>query len=360
MIRIAIFGLGDAAEQIHLPACALLPNVKVVAACEPDTGRQEQIGGRFEIRALYTDPETLLEREKPDLVIIATPPDSHRDLCLSVLKHGAHVFCEKPFVRSIVEADEVIEAAERRRLSVVVNNQYRFMKIYRLTKERLAGGEYGRPFLIQCWQQMFHPPSKEQNWRDQLVQSSLYEFGTHPLDLICFFFDTLPLSITAHILHLYPDIEADVVVQATLRFPKERLATLVLNRISHAFERYLEMRIDCEKASLRLSFGGVARAAIDWSSALGWPIVRFTLVRGGEARVESGGRSQVIAREWKEGRARATALHLQGMIDAIRSGRASIDHARYARELLRVVFASYDSARTGETIWLQKSTHDNG
>jgi len=355
MVRIAVFGLGGAAERIHLPACRLLPDVEVVAACEPDTDRRRRVGQRFGIQGLYGDPEILLEREKPDVVIIGTPPDSHRELCLLALEHGAHVFCEKPFVRSVAEADEVIEAAERRRLSVVVNNQYRFMKIYHLAKERIVSGEYGRPFLIQCWQQMFHPPSVEGNWRARLVRSTLYEFGTHPLDLVCFFFDALPLSITAHTPRPYPDLEADVIVQATLRFPGERLATLLLNRVSHALERYLEMRVDCEKASLRLSFGGVARATLDWSRLLRRPIGRFTLVRGGEARVEVGGRSRVIAREWKEARPSATAVNLRKLIEGARSGTASNDQARHARELLRIVSAGYESARTGETVWFGRS-----
>jgi predicted dehydrogenase len=354
MFRIALFGLGMVAEQIHLPATTLLPQIKLVAVCDPDAVRREEVGRRFGIPALYADAETLLTEEKPDLVIIATPPDSHRDLCLLALAHGAHVFCEKPFVRDVAEADEVIAAAERRGLTVSVNNQYRFLKIYRLTQERLASQAYGKPFLIQCWQQMFHPSSQERNWRAQLTEYTLYEFGTHPLDLMCFFFGALPLSITAHTPCPQPELAADVIVQATLRFPGERLATLLCNRISHAPERYLEMRVDCEKASLRLSFGGVARAAVDWSRVLGRPTARLSLVKGGEARVEAGGRSRVIIRERVEGRAAATAQHLQELLDAIKSGRASNDQARHGRELIRIVRAGYESARTGETVWLQR------
>ena len=354
MFRIAIFGLGGVAEQIHLPACASLSNATVIAACELNADRRHHIGRRFGISALYADAASLFAQEQPDIVIIATPPDTHRDLCLLALQHGAHVFCEKPFVRTVAEADEVIAAAERYGLTVAVNNQYRFLKTYRLTQERLASGDYGRPFLIQCWQQMFHPPSRERNWRARLVQSTLYEFGTHPLDLICFFFGALPLSITAHAPRPQPDIVADVIIQATLRFPGERLATLLCNRVSHGLERYLEMRVDCERASLRLSFGGVTRAAFDWSRVLGRPIIRCSLVKGGEARVEANGRSRVLIREWREGRAAATALHLQGLIDAIASETTSNDQARHARELIRVVCAGYESARTGETVWLWK------
>jgi predicted dehydrogenase len=359
MVRVALLGLGTVAEQIHLPACAMLSDVKVVAACEPVAERREKVGDHFGIATLYERPETMLKREVPDIVIVATPPDTHLDLSLLALDHGVNVFCEKPFVRNVAEADAIIEAAELRRLSVFVNNQFRFIKTYRDVKERLSKGEYGRPFLIQCWQQMFHPPSKEQNWRAHLVQSTLYEFGTHPLDLICFIFDSYPSSIAAHTPHSLPDIEADVVVQATLRFPGERLATLMLNRISQGLQRYLEMRIDCEKASVRISFGGVARISAEWSSGRGLPVTRLSFVKGGEARVEANGRLRIVSREWSEARARATAFHLQSLIDAVKTGRVVNESARHSRELIRIVSAGYESAQKGETVWLGDSSHDN-
>jgi predicted dehydrogenase len=353
-VRLAIVGLGRAAEELHLPACAAVRGARLIAACEPDDDRRRSVERRFRIPELYEDAATLFTREKPDIAIIATPPDSHRDLCLLALDHGAHVLCEKPFVRSLEEADEVIAAAERHQRAVVVNNEYRYLPTYRRTQERIARGEFGSPYLIQCWQQMFHPPGLERNWRAALVQSTLFEFGTHPLDLIQFLFEAAPLSVTAHIPHPRPDITADVVAQVVLRFPGERLATMLFNRISHAPTRYLEMRVDCERASLRLSFGGVARAALDWSRLRGRPGLRLSMVRGGEARVEQGGRSRVVVREWTEGRPRATARVLQELMQSVASGSAGVEGARRAREVLRVVFAAYESARTGETVWLKK------
>jgi len=349
--RVAIFGLGSAAEHIHLPACASLPGVEVSSACEPDAGRREHVRRRFGVPRLYPDAQSLLANERPDLVIIGTPPDSHRDLCLLALEHGAHVLCEKPFVSSVAEADEVIAAADRRGLLVRVNNQYRFMAMYRVTQAQLAAGTFGPLYSIQCWQQMFHPPSMERNWRAGLVQSVLYEFGTHALDLVCFFFGALPLSVSAHILHL-PEIKADVLAHVTLRFPDGGLATLAFNRISHAPMRYLEMRLDCAEASLRISYGGLARLGLEWSRELRRPKATWSLVKGGEARVESRGHSRVIAREPKYAVAPATASNLQELLDSISRGDRSNDRARFARHLLRIVFAAYESASTGETVWL--------
>jgi predicted dehydrogenase len=354
--RIAVFGLGAAAEQIHLPACASLPGVEVTSACEPDATRRTEVGRRFGVPRLYPDAPSLLAAERPDVVIIGTPPDTHRDLCLLALDHGAHVLCEKPFVGSVAEADEVIVAADHKGLLVRVNNQYRFMAMYRVTQERLAAGDFGPLYFVQGWQQMFHPPSTEKNWRAGLVQSVLYEFGTHALDLVCFFFGALPVSVSAHIPPARRDIKADVLAHVTLRFPEGGLATLTFNRISHAPMRYLEMRLDCEEASVRISYGGVARLGLEWSRELRRPAAHFSLVKGGEARVERGGRSRVIAREPRYAVAPATALNLQELLQAISRGDRSNERARFARDLLRIVFAAYESASTGETVWLGPRT----
>lgn len=348
-IRTALFGLGLVVEDIHLRACAALPELELVAACDPRTDRRrwaEQQG----VPAIYADALTLLERAKPELVIIATTPDTHRDMCLLALQHGTHVLCEKPFVTSIDEADDVVKAAMEAGRLVAVNHEYRYLDTYMKAKQAIDRGDFGRPYLIQAWQQMFHQPHKETNWRSQLVQYTLNEFGSHVLDLFSYFFDSHAQTITTHIPRVRQDTEADVLVQATLRYPNECMATLMLNRVSRAPRRYLEMRIDCAEASLRLSFGGLARATMEWSGEAGRPVFRASFVRGGEARVEQGGRSRILASDKSEARPMATARVLESLISDIRAGRNSLDALHHARSLTRTVFSGYESARCGKTV----------
>jgi predicted dehydrogenase len=354
MVRTAIIGLGNVAERIHLPACRAVDEIHLVAASEPRPERRAAMKARFQLPAVYEDSEAMLAREQPELVVIGTPPDSHKAMCLLALRHGADVLCEKPFMLTVAEADEVIAEARRQRRLLAVNTQYRYMATYQTARERLARGEFGRLFYLHCWQQMFHPPVLDPlAWRAQLKQSTLYEFAPHALDLICYFFDALPIAVSANIPRVRPDYDSDVLVQMTLRFPEERLATVVLNRVSHAPERYLEMRLDCERASLRLSLGGVARASLEMARHMGRsrPNFRFSWVKGGEARVEAGGRSRVLAQEREMAFASATAAHLRAFLAQRRNPSAqAYAPAERARDILRLVFAGYEAARTGQTI----------
>jgi predicted dehydrogenase len=358
-IRTAIFGLGKVVEQIHLPACQAVDDIQVVAGCEPTTERREYMKRRFNLPAVYTDAETLVEAEKPELVIVATPPDSHKELTLLALNGGAHVLCEKPFMRSLAEADDVIATAERHNRLLAVNNQYRFMATYREPQERLAAGEYGRLFSLQCWQQMFHPAATDSTrWRAELKQSTLYEFGSHALDLMSYFFGALPIAVNAVMPRALPEYDSDVLVQMTLHFPDERLATLAFNRVSRAPERYLEMRLDCEKASLRLSLGGVARASLNMNRYDNrvQPTIRVSYVKGGEARAEVGAQSRVIAKESRSAFASATSVHLRDLVTAIRQPTISQERAYHAREILRTIFAGYESNRRRTTVNVSEIT----
>src|SRR5262249_31538873 len=108
----------------------------------------------------------------------------------------------------------------------------------------------------------------------------------------------------------------------------------------------------CEGACGGIWWGGVAGFGVEWSRELRRPAARVSLVRGGEARVESGGRSRVIAREPKDAVASATALNLQNLLEALSRGDRSNDRARFSRDLLRIVFAAYDSSSCGAAVWV--------
>ncbi len=343
-IRAAIFGLGGGAVRLHIPACRQINAIELVAGCDPDAAARAK-AEESSVAHVYASAEELLTEQKPELVLLGTPPDSHYELCRLALESGAHVLCESPFVETVEHADQLIELAEHKRLLLGVNTQYRYMEIYRRTRERIASGEFGRLYAVQVWQQMYHPPAAESvAWRQQLERSTLFEFGGHALDLLVYLFDDFPESISCHMPRVRPEHASDVLVQATLRFPGERLATLWLHRVTHAPMRYLEMRAECEEASLRLSLGGVARAGVEWT---GRPNLRLSFVQGGEAREERGGRSHVYAKMAKPAFQSATVALLTRFVEGIRSGTADLSDAREARRVLQASLAGYESAAAG-------------
>ena len=92
--------------------------------------------------------------------------------------------------------------------------------------------------------------------------------------------------------------------------------------------------------------------SMTWSPPLRRPILRAGLVRGGEARIEQGGRSRVLVRTPKEAFDTATAAKFQDFVARVTSGATDNAEARHARTLIRLVEAAYESARLNRTVAL--------
>jgi len=352
-IRVALAGLGGVASRIHLPACRAISQIEVVGAADPDAAVRTEVSRKFAIENTFSDVDSLLAETKPQVLIVGTPPATHFDICARALRAGVHVFCEKPFMSDIAQADQIIALAAEKKLGLRVNTQYRYMSFFADAKRRIAAGEFGPAYSIQFWQHMYHPPSKESNWRSKLDRYIIYEFGTHAIDLAGFYFEDLPVAVQAHAPR-FPEFPSDVFVHILLRFPHDRIASFSFNRVSHAPEKYLETRIDCRDASLRLSLGGVARFKIEYSRQAGRPVARFGFVKGGQSVVEKNGVPATLLSAPQPEFDRATAAHLREFLSEIGEHSPSLDAAMRARDVLRTVFAAYESAQSGETVWLRR------
>src|SRR5262245_52455626 len=108
-MRFGIIGLGWAAGAFHLPALKTVPGAVVVGGCDLSEEQRASFASASGLPA-YGSVGELLEQGRPDVVVVATPPDSHRALCLEALEGGVHVICEKPFVETVADADVVIAA----------------------------------------------------------------------------------------------------------------------------------------------------------------------------------------------------------------------------------------------------------
>lgn len=344
-LRAAVVGLGAGAQRIMLPAVAGAAGVQIVAACDLDAGHRQRAAAAWPLGKQYADPLVMVESERPDIVAIATPPLTHFELAQMALEHGCHVYCEKPFVANLQQADELIAGAQGRGLLIDVNSQYYQMPIYRRSQELIEAGSVGRPFHIQAWQHMHLLPHEEGGWKAALQpRRVLFEFGTHIIDLFCRFFDAYPEAVTARIAKVRGDVNADVCIDVRLDFPGERVATIALNRMSYAPLRYFEMRLDCEKAALRTSLGGVAQFELGWNSERRRPRWRFGFSRGGELRLERDGSSRRLATQGASAVGDAAGAHFARFAEAVRQGDPSLTSTAHMRRVLAVMLAAYASA----------------
>jgi predicted dehydrogenase len=93
----------------------------------------------------FTDLEAAIARTQADVVAIATPPYTHRDLVMTALAHGCHILCEKPFAKDAAEGREMLEAAHRAGVVHVAGHEFRWTPSQALAARVLAEGVIGEP-----------------------------------------------------------------------------------------------------------------------------------------------------------------------------------------------------------------------
>lgn len=126
MLKVAIVGCGKIADG-HVEQIQRLPDLgRVVAVCDREGLMAEQLAFRHGIAAHYDDFEALLAAERPDVVHITTPPDSHLALAAMALEAGAHLYVEKPVTPSLADTERLLALAARAEKKVTVGYTYLF------------------------------------------------------------------------------------------------------------------------------------------------------------------------------------------------------------------------------------------
>lgn len=145
-MRYALIGCGRISPN-HIMA-AKNNNLDFVAMCDIDPKMMKDKTEKFGLDSVhqYTDYQEMLEKEKPELVAIATWSGEHARIALDCLDAGCNVIVEKPIALSLADADRIIAKANEKNLKVCANHQNRFNKSIQKIRTALEAGRFGKMF----------------------------------------------------------------------------------------------------------------------------------------------------------------------------------------------------------------------
>jgi predicted dehydrogenase len=151
-IRIAIVGLGFGAEFI--PIYQKHPNAEMVAICQRNRSKLDEIGNAFGIAKRYTDYCELLRDPDIDAVHINTPIPNHAEQSIAALKAGKHVACTVPMATTVEECQQIVELVKETGLFYIMMETVIYSREFLFVKEMYDKGELGRiQFLRASHQQ---------------------------------------------------------------------------------------------------------------------------------------------------------------------------------------------------------------
>lgn len=233
-LKAAVIGTGGAA-RLHARSYGSCPHTQPVAVVSGSAERAANFASEFGVRG-YTSVEEMLQRERPDIVSVATLEWDHVEPVLLALEAGCHVLCEKPMAHTIAAGEAMVAAAKRSGRMLGVNYNYRSVPAHALIKEELACGGFGRPALFSAHMHAYLWP--------HVLDLARYFFGD-PTDVSATLVDEQalrpPVSVASQRPWAYGgDLPGEmlyhpsVAVAASMRFGAEKEANFVASMSASA------------------------------------------------------------------------------------------------------------------------------
>lgn len=147
-LKVAVIGVGVMGRN-HARVYSDLSGVELVGVADPDGGNAIAVARRFGGKA-FTDYQQMLDELQPDAVTIAVPTVDHLEVALNVIERGIHLLIEKPIAYTVEQGQQIIAAAQKAGVKLMVGHIERFNPAVIALKNRLAAGELGRVFQMDA------------------------------------------------------------------------------------------------------------------------------------------------------------------------------------------------------------------
>lgn len=231
-----------------------------------DTCEKRNEAARGENIRVYSSFEEILSDGTVDIVVCATPNDSHKEIVIKALNAGKHVICEKPVALSVSDFDDMTRAAEENGVLLTVHQNRRWDVDFLAIRSIIASGEIGDTINIES--RIHGSRGVPSDWRCTKAQGGgmILDWGVHLID---------------QMLQLISDPIESVFCQTT---------NVTVSEVDDGFR-------------LTLSFVGGKRAYVEVSTYNFLPLPRFYMqAKNGTALIEDWQKKCKIAKlkAWQE------------------------------------------------------------
>jgi predicted dehydrogenase len=184
-LQAGIIGLGKMGLS-HAAIVSSHPSVELVAVCDTSSIVLDAFK-KFSKVNVYNDFIKMIDTEKLDFVVIATPTRFHYKMVRYALEKGIHTFCEKPFSLNISEGEDLVALANEKKLVNQVGYHNHFIGTFRELKRLLNANVLGD--LVHFSGEAYGPvvtKEKGRTWRSDPEEGGgcLFDYASHVINLI--------------------------------------------------------------------------------------------------------------------------------------------------------------------------------
>lgn len=208
-LALGVIGCGHWGPN-HIRVFSELDCSTVVACADSSRAKLERISRRFREVQTTTDYQELLDDNRIDAVVIATPTTTHAQIARDALNAGKHVLAEKPLCTTSAEALELSMLARVKGRVLMVGHVFLFNNGINRLRETVVAGDLGRIHYLDAVRTNLGPIRGDVN--------ALYDLGTHDITILDYLMDATPVEVAATGRCISQNTIEDVCF-VTLRYP---------------------------------------------------------------------------------------------------------------------------------------------
>lgn len=320
-LTVGVLGAGTMSSQVHLPALLALPNVAVAWVVDRDGEQAQRIARAYRLKAVAL-PENPANLPHADVVLVGVPYGAREPYYPALAAHGAAVYIEKPFARSLAQHD--LQAAMFPASHVAVGYQKRSSGIARALSEAIRTKLFGE---LRSMRVEFGRPGVATGGRysTNLALAGggvLFEVGVHPLDFALHVSDAAAVRIDKGRMETNLGFDVHTEAEATVTTHGGRDVGLEL-LITNYFHTTMDVLFRFEHALVRVEpFGEAPPEVTPNGSSLSFSL-------GGENATFPRSAGQMVRAHW------------QTFLDGVRSGQPNVTSASNTRVTTALVEALY-------------------
>ena len=194
IIKTGIIGFGIGGNTFHAPIIATTEGLGISKIRARKDSEVTLAKERYPDAVITDNADDIINDANIDLVVIATPNDSHHSLAKQALLANKNVVVDKPFTITTADADDLIKIAKQQNKILSVHHNRRYDSDFRTIEKLLKANALGRLVEFESHFDRFRNFLKPGAWRekDEPGAGILYDLGSHLIDqpLVLFGFPT--------------------------------------------------------------------------------------------------------------------------------------------------------------------------
>ena len=183
-LGVGLLGYSPHVGQSHGLGVQHTTGLSLRAVCDLDPQRLNHARQDFPQVKTYETSEAFSVDKDVDVVIVATPPDTHARMCIQMMEAGKHVVCEKPLVFTRAEANTLLETADRQKVHLSCHQNRRWDTDFLAIQQTITEGMIGHLFYLETFVGGFGHPCGYWHSHASVCGGTSYDWGAHYLDWV--------------------------------------------------------------------------------------------------------------------------------------------------------------------------------